>query len=519
MRLYSFLLSTFLFFSFIDYSGAQTITELNATPPAISEPGAMILFTEINLKNKTNDYAVIIYKSPSSKPLNLKGFAFADDSIIKKIESDFIIASGQQILLSFNKPENDTPPYLYTTKKGLTGTTEQIILYDPAGYIADMVCWCNATPTQTEKKDMEKFFTKSGWVSADPFSCINSENITTDESIKRNGLADTDSAADWLSSQKEEGEDGDATTASVKQSTANDLYPVISPLPLQDIEIPKTQKISENSKTKSSTEKKSFINGNLSTELKITEILANPEGTDNGKEWIEIFNNGSKTVNLGNWQLDDTEGGSKPFLIPDTVSIKPGEALALDTKTVKLSLGNQEDEVRLFDFENNLVDQVSYENAPENQSYSLILLIDEKNDLESEEFIWTAKTSPSAINPTYHSFAATIYTPPVFEDDYYFEVYRDDIEETAEIYFNEDVIQAPMAKALLLKDIPIDITAEKIADKRYTLIKYSTGEKITDTQQSANYFFSAVIFIIVCIATIAYLAYKKIRWKKSQSPI
>lgn len=41
----------------------------------------------------------------------------------------------------------------------------------------------------------------------------------------------------------------------------------------------------------------------VNSQIIINEIMYNPDGSDTGREWIEIFNNGSETVNLTGWKL------------------------------------------------------------------------------------------------------------------------------------------------------------------------------------------------------------------------
>jgi hypothetical protein len=41
----------------------------------------------------------------------------------------------------------------------------------------------------------------------------------------------------------------------------------------------------------------------------INEIMYDPSGSDSGKEWIEIYNNGSTAVNITGWMITDQDGG------------------------------------------------------------------------------------------------------------------------------------------------------------------------------------------------------------------
>lgn len=45
-----------------------------------------------------------------------------------------------------------------------------------------------------------------------------------------------------------------------------------------------------------------LLSGAMS-EIMITEIMYNPEGTDTDREWIELYNDGSQPVNLSGWTL------------------------------------------------------------------------------------------------------------------------------------------------------------------------------------------------------------------------
>ena len=79
----------------------------------------------------------------------------------------------------------------------------------------------------------------------------------------------------------------------------------------------------------------------------INELQANPEGADEGLEWIELYNAGEATVELDGWELT---GGTKPggsLVIFEAVALEPGGFLLvggelLDDVDVDLptSLGN-----------------------------------------------------------------------------------------------------------------------------------------------------------------------------------
>ena len=96
--------------------------------------------------------------------------------------------------------------------------------------------------------------------------------------------------------------------------------------------------------------------------LVISALLPNPEGSDTGKEWIEIFNNSSFDVNLKGWVLDDMEGQSKPYTFTTDRWVKQGEKVQIFDSESKLVLNNDTDQARLFSPDGKLFDMIEYKN-------------------------------------------------------------------------------------------------------------------------------------------------------------
>ncbi|MCX7779094.1 MAG: lamin tail domain-containing protein [Patescibacteria group bacterium] len=147
---------------------------------------------------------------------------------------------------------------------------------------------------------------------------------------------------------------------------------------------------------------KKFSYSPLEAEIFISEFLPNPKGRDEA-EWIEIFNNGDREVDLSGWFLDDMDGGSKPYQIKEGIKILPGEHLLFERKETKIALNNNFDSVRILDPEGNLFFEVTYEKPKEGFSYALdensewrwtsLLTPGQKNLFSSEEEIKTKKSS------------------------------------------------------------------------------------------------------------------------------
>lgn len=539
-------------------ASAQIITETEATPSAISEPGASFLITEINYKNSTADWVKMKYYSPSGKAMNIKNISFADDSAFKTINDNILIASGQELLLTFKSDQPDSVPYLFSSRSGLTGTTEQFIVYDGGMNIMDAICWTSDAPTTSEITDMAELYENEGWESADIFSCTASSALKTDESLIRRSGADTNSRNDWatqrelasvqqnpdispvstpitqpesitdetfyniepISLTNQNSQTSSTSTTLIPTATSNTSASIQStPIntPLTKLDSSQTTKLDPNATTPSSSKKSStktsYANGNLSPDIIVTEIMPNPDGTDTKKEWIELRNTGDEDINLGNWTLDDAADGSKPYIIPSSVTIKAGETYVLESKDTKLSLANGEDEVRLFDFTETMMDSIGYESAPSGESYSRITIITE-DDEETSDWIWTPEITPGSPNPVYLEITAEITKEPQFESHYYFEA-TDSAQKILHVLFSEDIIAAPLAKAGFLVGTKVKLLLAPYPEDpaKFTLKKYEILEN-NPVQKENNLLLPSVGALLTLFAGGAfYLLRKKFPWQ------
>ncbi len=98
----------------------------------------------------------------------------------------------------------------------------------------------------------------------------------------------------------------------------------------------------------------------------ISAALPNPEGLDEGNEWIEITNRGEALIDLTGWTLDDEEGGSTPYRIAGIV-LAPGTTHRFLSGETRIILTNTEDSVRLLDGAGKIVSELSWKDAPSGQ--------------------------------------------------------------------------------------------------------------------------------------------------------
>lgn len=91
----------------------------------------------------------------------------------------------------------------------------------------------------------------------------------------------------------------------------------------------------------------------------ITKALVNPEGSDMGREWVEIENTSSKIIDLEGWTIADKLNRREPIL----GKIEPNKQrrIVMTRATAEnAQLGNSGGKIKLFDNENRIVAEVSY---------------------------------------------------------------------------------------------------------------------------------------------------------------
>jgi hypothetical protein len=126
----------------------------------------------------------------------------------------------------------------------------------------------------------------------------------------------------------------------------------------------------------------------FSSEVMINEILPSPEGPDEENEWIEIFNNAESPVDLSGWQITDTKGAVTVYRFPDGTKIEAKDFLVLKRPETKIILNNENDGINLVQPDSNILQKISYENAPLNQSYNKA----------GNKWAWNKSLTPGAEN-------------------------------------------------------------------------------------------------------------------------
>ncbi|MCH2205384.1 MAG: protein kinase [Lentisphaerales bacterium] len=91
-------------------------------------------------------------------------------------------------------------------------------------------------------------------------------------------------------------------------------------------------------------------------EIFIKSMMIDPQGYDNGREWIELHNIGDAEVQLINWTLSDQEN----YELKLNHTLKPGETIRLELAESSINLNNGGDKLSLKNNEGKLIHEVSY---------------------------------------------------------------------------------------------------------------------------------------------------------------
>ncbi len=107
----------------------------------------------------------------------------------------------------------------------------------------------------------------------------------------------------------------------------------------------------------------------------LSELFPNPKGSDKGKEFVEIYNDGSENASLEDWTIKktSTKGKIKIYKFKADDEIKSKEYFVIKTS----GLNNDGATVELFDGEGVLVNKVKYDKVVEGQSYNFTKQEDE----------------------------------------------------------------------------------------------------------------------------------------------
>ncbi|MBT5016140.1 lamin tail domain-containing protein [Candidatus Peregrinibacteria bacterium] len=270
-----------------------------------------------------------------------------------------------------------------------------------------------------------------------------------------------------------------------------------------------------------------LANGDLSENIILSEIMPNPEGTDTDTEWIEIYNTSTTDINLGNWSLDDAEGGSAPFVFPANTVVEAQDFLVIYRNESGLALNNDTDSVRLFDFEENLQDSATYEgSAPEGQSYARILVEEQASasffsyiipvaqaksfdnsptNWETVPWEWTKEITSGYLNPIYYLIHGVVEEIIPFEN----KITLSNQDQTMEVSLDELNINENLKTSLLKPGNEISGYASKTANQTYKLQRFTDNSTETSTTNQINWTKNLALLGIIACVGFYFIVHKK----------
>lgn len=147
------------------------------------------------------------------------------------------------------------------------------------------------------------------------------------------------------------------------------------------------------------------------------EVMPSPEGSDELNEWVEIHNKNDFIVDLSGWKIYDTQGKITTYIIPRGTNIKAEDYLIFKRPETGIILNNDSDGLTISNPNNKIEDNISYEKAPANQSYSRTSSgwAWSKNPTPGDKNIITSDITTSE-NPNINNNLATLLTTPLPKD-------------------------------------------------------------------------------------------------------
>jgi hypothetical protein len=151
----------------------------------------------------------------------------------------------------------------------------------------------------------------------------------------------------------------------------------------------------------------------------INEVMPNPKGKDQNREWIELYNPTQHNINLNNWKIQS--GKSIKTLKKDQIIEANGY------KVISLQLKNSNTQVTLMNSKEEEISTISYNKSQEGLSLSLI----------KTTYQWTTPTKANS-NPTIIELKGKVKS--VFSNYFIFEDVEKEVKIPLEDNLNKELL-------------------------------------------------------------------------------
>ncbi len=131
----------------------------------------------------------------------------------------------------------------------------------------------------------------------------------------------------------------------------------------------------------------SVLDYDYSEKIAISEILSSCTGSDEECEFIEIYNNDDREINLIGWSITDT---NKIFKFKQDTILDNGDYFVIKRSESKITLNNTGDKIYLIDPKEVIIYGVEYGESKSDCSFAL--------DLGENKWQWTSTPTPGESN-------------------------------------------------------------------------------------------------------------------------
>lgn len=339
------------------YIDNQLEDEITISTKTINIPLNKEVNRNIILKNNENEIYIPKYEFKTCENLVPKGYI---NEI--SVDNDFIelfIPSHENLNFFYLEIDNKKIPIeqngLFTIEHKLPRTDEQISLKF-LDHTVDAFCYQSKDPANSEIEDfitfkeiLDKCYEISELPKNTSFNRINlnSEISITNYEINANPspnsfifekykpINNTNNTETIETFTKEEKSTNETETSEIVKKETEEISEI-------------TNELSDN--TNQLTETKNI-------KLSIESLMPNPEGTDNGNEFINIKNTDEKDAKEFTIQIKDKSETIENYFIE---SIKAGETISIYPK--KVSLNNSDETIQIF-YNDQLLDEITYSNS------------------------------------------------------------------------------------------------------------------------------------------------------------
>jgi len=141
----------------------------------------------------------------------------------------------------------------------------------------------------------------------------------------------------------------------------------------------------------------------VSAQVVITEIMYDLDGSDSGREWIEIFNSGSESIDISSWKLYENETNHKLKFFQGNETLSTGGYAIIADNPEKFLIDNSDFSGTIFD------SSFSFKNTGE----TIILRDADLTDVDTVAYNpeQGAKGDGNSLQKTNDGWIATIPTP------------------------------------------------------------------------------------------------------------